>query len=84
MVLADKLPEIAELFTLRLEQAMPLSSNIGMAVLDPLGTTATLTVQASDNPHGVVQFQPESATLSTDETDQGSLTIIRTFGTIGE
>lgn len=82
--MADQLPEVAELFTLRLERATPVSSLVGMAVLDPLAMTATLTVQASDSPHGVIQFQPESISVSTDETNPVALSVIRTFGSIGE
>ena len=83
-VVADQLPEVAELFTLRLEQATPQTSNVGEAVLDLLAVTATLTIRASDNPHGVVQFQPDSAVVSANEETSVSLTVIRTFGTIGE
>ena len=60
-----------------------MGNNTGEAVLDQLATTSTLTVQASDNPHGVVQFQPSSVTVSSDETVAVSLTLIRAFGTIG-
>ena len=43
---------------------------------------ATITVRASDNPHGVVEFQVMS--VSTDESSPAQLTIVRQFGTIGE
>ena len=43
---------------------------------------ATITVRASDNPHGVVEFQAVS--VSTDESSPAQLTIVRQFGTIGE
>ena len=43
---------------------------------------ATITVRASDNPHGVVEFQAVS--VSTDESSPAQLTIVRQFGTIGK
>ena len=43
---------------------------------------ATITVRASDDPHGVVEFQAVS--VSTDESSPARLTIVRQFGTIGE
>lgn len=82
-VIADKLPELAEFFTLRIERAESVSSNIGEAVLS-LATTAILTVNASDNPHGVVQFQPGPTNTSSSEINPISITVIRTFGTIGK
>ena len=43
---------------------------------------ATITVRASDNPHGVVEFQAVS--VSADESSPAQLTIVRQFGTIGK
>ena len=41
-------------------------------------------MRASDNPHGVVEFQATSVFVSTEETSSLELTIIRQFGTFGE
>ena len=57
-------------------------SSSGGAVLDTQASTATITISASDNPHGVMEFQATSA--SGTETAQAQLTLIRQFGIIGK
>ena len=84
-VLADATPEVSEPYTLNITSVQTLSPDIsplGHASLDPLATMATITIQASDNPHGVVEFQ--AAAVSSRETAPVELTLVRKFGTFGK
>lgn len=84
-VTSDGTPELSEVFSLSLVAVRTVSDDIsqmGFAELNSLATTATLTVQASDNPHGVVEFQ-ETSVLS-EESNPITLTVVREFGTVGE
>ena len=45
---------------------------------------ATITIQASDAPHGVVEFQTSSVFVSSGETTPTQLTLVRQFGSFGE
>ena len=56
-------------------------SEMGIAEFDSLATVATLTVRASDNPHGVVEFQTVQA--QSEESSPITLTVVREFGMIG-
>lgn len=55
----------------------------GAATIDPMSNTATITIGASNNPHGIVEFQINSLDVTTDESMMLDLTIIREFGLIG-
>ena len=55
----------------------------GAATIDPMSNTATVTIRASNNPHGIVEFQMNSLNVTTDESVMLDLTIIREFGLIG-
>lgn len=84
---ADSAPETAEPYTLNLISVRTLSPDIspsGRAELDSQGTMATITIRASDNPHGVVEFQSTSQFVTSAEASPTQLTIIREFGSIGE
>ena len=87
-VLADATPEIPEPYTVNITSVETLSTDIssrdGVAILDQTSSTATITIRASDNPHGIVEFQSSSLDVLTDESAMLELTIIRTFGTIGK
>ncbi len=85
-VRADATPEISEPYTLTLTSVETLSSDIspsGHAVRNPQGLTAVVTIQANENPHGVVEFQAASANVSSSESVPVELTLVRKFGTIG-
>lgn len=86
-VRADAIPEVSEPYTLNITSVETLSPDIsptGHAILDPLGAMATITIQASDNPHGVVEFQAASADVSSGESTPVELTLVREFGRIGK
>lgn len=53
-------------------------------MLDPQASMATITIRASNNPHGEVAFQDSSLSVSTQEGLTPQLTIVRQFGTFGE
>ena len=81
---ADGTPELAEVYSLSLTAVRTVSDDIsemGIAEFDSLATMATLTVRASDNPHGVVEFQTVQA--QSEESSPVTLTVVREFGMIG-
>ncbi len=81
----DSQPEVEERYTLTLINVTTISDDLspsGHAFLDPLATTATVTIRASNNPHGVVEFQSTSVQLM--EGGAMGVAIIRQFGAIGE
>ena len=69
-----------------LSNAMTLGvSATGAAALDPQGSTASITVQASDEPHGVFSFAQGSDFVITQEGDITlQLFVERKFGSIGK
>ena len=83
----DATPELAERYTLTLFQVRTISDVIspgsGEATLDAQATTATITIRASNNPHGEVDFQDGSLFVTTEEGLAAQFTIIRQFGTFG-
>ena len=86
-IAADGMPELSEVYTLSLVAVNTVSDDIsqmGVAELDSQATMATLTVRASDNPHGVVEFQEGSVRAQSEESSPITLTVVREFGAIGE
>ena len=86
-VTADGAPELAEEYLLSLTAVETLSediSELGRAQLDSDATVATITLRASDNPHGVVEFQELSVEAESSESSPVVLTIVREFGSIGK
>ena len=84
---ADATPEVEELYTLRLTAARTLSADIspsGAATLDSQATIATISIGASNNPHGVVEFQSSSLVVLGEEGMPLQLTVIRQFGAFGQ
>lgn len=81
------MPELAERYTLTLLEVRTISNFIasgsGAATLDAQASTATITIRASNNPHGEVAFQGSSLFTSTQEGLTPQFTIIRQFGTFG-
>ena len=86
-VRADATPEIEERYTLNLISIATVSDVIspsGAAVLDSQGTTSSITIRASNNPHGVVQFQESSLFANSQDGMTVQFTVIREFGSFGE
>ena len=86
-VAADGIPELSEEYTLSLTTVHTISDDIsqmGFAVLNIEASMATITLSASDSPHGVVEFQQSSVRVQSEESSPSTLTIVREFGTIGE
>lgn len=87
VVRADATPELAERYTLTLVEVRTISDTIssgsGAATLDPQASTATITIRASNNPHGEVAFQDSSLSVTAQEGESPQFTIIRQFGTFG-
>ena len=83
----DATPELAERYTLTLLRVRTISDAIssgsGAATLDPQATTATITIAASNNPHGEVDFQDSSLFVTAEEGSAPQFTIIRQFGSFG-
>ncbi|KAM4875921.1 adhesion G-protein coupled receptor V1 [Thomomys bottae] len=81
----DNIPEEKEvyqvvLFDIRTQGVPPA----GMALLDAQGYAAVLTVEASDEPHGVLNFAPSSRFVLLQEADVTiQLFINREFGSLG-
>ena len=86
-VRSDPTPEIEERYTLELVTITTISDVIspsGAADFDPQGTTSSITIRASNNPHGVIQFQQSSLTSRSQDGASVQFTIIREFGTFGK
>ena len=87
-MLSDTTPELVERYTLTLNaiwtHSNSISSGSGSATLDSQATTATITIRASDNPHGQMDFQASSLSITSEEGQTPQLTIIRQFGTFGK
>ena len=84
-VQADSSPEVEERYTLTLVAVETISDNVspsGHAIFDPLATMATVTIQASNNPHGVIEFQSDTVRL--EEGGAEGVAIVRQFGAFGE
>ncbi len=84
-VLADDTPEVNEEYIIFLSNVQTFGvSDTGAATLDPRGSTASITVQASDEPHGVFNFAPGSDYVVTQEADITlQIYVERKFGSIG-
>ena len=85
-MLADDTPEVNEEYQITLSNVQTVGVSLtGAAALDPQGSTATITVQASDEPHGVFSFAQGSDRVVTPEGDTSlQLFVDRKFGSIGE
>lgn len=86
-VRSDPTPEIEERYTLELITVTTISDVIspsGAADFDPRGTTSSITIRASNNPHGVIQFQQSSLSARAQDGTSVQFTIIREFGTFGK
>ena len=87
VVVEDLMPELSERYTLTLTAVRTISTDVspnGYALLSDTNTMATITIAASNSPHGVIEFQQGATLLNISETTTTRLTIIRAFGNIGE
>ncbi|XP_058512174.1 adhesion G-protein coupled receptor V1 [Ochotona princeps] len=84
-LLDDKIPEEKEVYQVTLSDVETQGVlPAGMALLDAQGYTAALTVEASDEPHGVVNFALASRFLLLQEANVTiQLFINREFGSLG-
>nr|XP_006812422.1 PREDICTED: G protein coupled receptor 98-like protein isoform X1 [Saccoglossus kowalevskii] len=83
--LVDDTPETNEEYVIKLHD--PITEGVpqtGAAGLDTQGSTASITIEASDEPYGIFVFTPGSVELKTDEADKvEELIVERKFGSIG-
>ncbi|XP_043920117.1 adhesion G-protein coupled receptor V1 [Protopterus annectens] len=84
-LLDDNIPEEKENYRVTLSDIKTQGvSPSGLAVLDSQGFEAVLTVEASDEPYGVLRFAPTSQMVTTQEANQTiQLFITREFGSLG-
>ena len=79
------MPEPDEVFKVKLTSITTTGlSNSGAAILDKSASIATLSLGASDNPHGLVEFSlGESPYRVREDIGFLRLTIVRHFGKMG-
>ncbi|XP_053555694.1 LOW QUALITY PROTEIN: adhesion G-protein coupled receptor V1 [Bombina bombina] len=84
-LLDDHIPEEKEEYRLVLYNLSTQGvSGAGAAVLDKQGYEAVLTVEASDEPHGVINFAPSSRIVVTQEANKTiHLYVNREYGSLG-
>ncbi|XP_077988560.1 adhesion G-protein coupled receptor V1-like [Glandiceps talaboti] len=84
--LTDNVPEVNEEYTIRLLDPVTQGvSQSGAAGLDSQGSTASITIEASDEPYGIFVFTPGSTNIQRDEGDVIiELIVERKFGSIGQ
>ena len=85
-VISDVIPEPDEVFKVKLTSIETTGlSQSGKAILDKSASIATLSLGASDNPHGLVEFSlGESPYRVRENVGQLQLTIVRHFGKMGK
>ncbi|XP_069819007.1 adhesion G-protein coupled receptor V1 isoform X3 [Dendropsophus ebraccatus] len=85
-LLDDQIPEEREEYQIVLHNVITEGiSGPGAAVLDEQGYEAVLTVEASDEPHGLLNFAPSSRTVFTQEANKTiQLFINREYGSLGD
>ncbi|KAM4808264.1 adhesion G-protein coupled receptor V1 [Rhinophrynus dorsalis] len=85
-LLDDQIPEEKEEYQLILYNVITQGvSGTGVAVLDNQGYEAVLTVEASDEPYGVLNFAPSSRIILTQEGNKTiQLFINREYGALGD
>ena len=80
----DSTPETHEVFVVQLSNIQTFDiASTGQASFIPGKTTATVSISASDRPHGVVELETGSRLVSADEKNF-TLTVSRLFGNIGK
>ncbi|KAM9330953.1 adhesion G-protein coupled receptor V1 [Gastrophryne carolinensis] len=85
-LLDDHIPEEKEEYQLILHNVVTEGiSGEGAAVLDDQGYEAVLTVEASDEPHGLLNFAPSSRLVVTQEANKTiQLFLNREYGSLGD
>ncbi|KAM4707152.1 adhesion G-protein coupled receptor V1 [Discoglossus pictus] len=85
-LLDDQLPEEKEEYQLILYNVTTQGiSGAGAAILDKQGYEAVLTVEASDEPHGLINFAPSSRIVLTQEGNKTiQLFVNREYGSLGD
>ncbi|XP_073534717.1 adhesion G-protein coupled receptor V1 isoform X1 [Phyllobates terribilis] len=85
-LLDDQIPEEREEYQILLHNVITQGiSGPGAAVLDEQGYEAVLTVEASDEPHGLLSFAPSSRIMITQEANKTiQLFINREYGSLGD
>ena len=85
-VINDTTPKLTTPYTVQLTSVQTLSADIttpeAVAQLDPTSLLATITVNASNYPHGVVEFQQQY--VVSDQLSPVQVTLVREYGTFGE
>ncbi|KAM8960806.1 adhesion G-protein coupled receptor V1 [Pelodytes ibericus] len=85
-LLDDQIPEEKDEYQLLLYNVTTQGiSGTGAAALDKQGYEAVLTVEASDEPHGIISFAPSSRIILTEEGNKTvQLFINREYGSLGD
>lgn len=80
----DSSPETHEVFVVRLSNIQTFGvASTGHASFFPGKTTATISISASDRPHGVVELESGSRRVTRQDEKNFTLTVSRLFGKIG-
>ena len=80
----DSTPETHEVFVVQLSNIQTFDiASAGQASFIPGKTTATISISASDRPHGVVELEAGSRLVSRADEKNFTLTASRLFGNIG-
>ncbi|EGD75586.1 NOTCH2 protein [Salpingoeca rosetta] len=86
-ILDDAFPELAESFALALTQPTLLTGSGREVVLEDGAAVVLITIQPSDDPHGVIALRNPNTTIALTEPLSGATTItiplVRTGGTFG-
>ena len=91
-VLADAIPELKEVASIKLTGIVRGGVAAGSdtsrgAKLISTRSVSVITIEANDEPHGVVSWSPSSLSIKASEMEGANsavtLTIVREFGTVG-
>lgn len=91
-VVADSTPELEEVATITLTGVVRGGVAAGLdttrgAKLISSQSASVITIEANDDPHGVVSWSPSSVSVKTPEAEGSDsvvrLTVVREFGTVG-
>lgn len=81
----DSTPETREVFVVQLSNIQTFDiASTAQASFIPGKTTATVSISASDRPHGVVELEAGSRLVSRADEKNFTLTVSRLFGNIGK
>ena len=81
----DSTPETHEVFVVELSNIQTFDiASTGQATFIPGKTTATVSISASDRPHGVIELEAGSRLVDRTDEKNFTLTVSRLFGNIGK